>query len=160
VVGLPVPGEYRLWVFADLNGNRSFEPESDILSPVDTTFALTTRAPVSRGVSVSVANPRAPGRVRGTVLDSLGIEKGELAVMAVAVDDSLRRITTRVDDQRHYELSLAPGAWRLRAWRDLDRSRDWQRDREPGSAERRVDVAAAAEILGVDLVLEPLPGER
>ena len=28
VAGLAVPGRYRLWAFADLNGNRSFEPEA------------------------------------------------------------------------------------------------------------------------------------
>jgi len=158
VVGLTVPGRYRLWAFADLNANRSFEPQSDILAPVDTVFNLTAEAPVARGFSATVLNPRSPGHVRGTVLDSLGIERGALTVMAVAVDDSLRRVTAIVDDQRHYDLSLAAGAWRVRAWRDLDRNRTWQRETEPASAERRVEVTAASEVLGVDLVLERAPG--
>jgi hypothetical protein len=158
VVGLPVPGRYRVWVFADLNGNRSFEPQSDILAPVDTVFALTPEAPVARGFSATVLNPRSPGSVRGAVLDSLGIEQGTLTVMAVAVDDSLRRVSAIVDEKHHYELSLAAGAWRVRAWRDLDRNRAWQRGTEPASPERRVDVAAASEVLDVDLVLERAPG--
>jgi hypothetical protein len=158
VVGLPVPGRYRLWVFADLNGNRSFEPQSDILAPVDTVFTLSTEAPIASGLSVTVLNPRSPGRVRGTVLDSLGIEQGALTVMAVAADDSLRHIATAVDDQRHYEMPLAAGVWRMRAWRDLDRNHTWQRDREPASAERRVEVAPASEVVDVDLVLVRSPG--
>lgn len=158
VVGLPVPGRYRLWVFADLNGNRSFEPQSDILAPVDTVFALAPGAPIARGFSVTVLNPRSPGRVRGTVLDSLGIERGVLTVMAVAADDSLRQVSAVVDDQRHYELPLPAGVWRVRAWRDLDRSRTWQRDSEPASAARRVEVVPASEIMDVDLVLERTPG--
>lgn len=158
VVGLPVPGRYRLWVFADLNNNRSFEPQNDILAPVDTVFALTSGTPLAHGFSVTVLNPRSPGRVRGAVLDSLAIDQGVLAVMAIAGDDSLRRITGTVDDQRHYELSLAAGTWRVRAWRDLDRNRAWQRGTEPASAERRIEVPPASEILDVDLVLERTPG--
>ncbi len=160
VVGLPVPGRYRLWVFADLNGNRSFEPESDILAPVDTVFALAPGAPAARGFMVTVVNPRSPGRVRGTVLDSLGFDRGALAVMAVAVDDSTRRVPGTVDDQSRFEVPLPAGAWLLRAWRDLDRSHTWQRDTEPASPTRRVDVEPAAEILDVTLVLERPPGGR
>lgn len=158
VVGLPVPGRYRLWVFADLNGNRSFEPQSDILAPVDTVFALSSEAPIASGLAVTVLNPRSPGRVRGTVLDSLGIEQGALSVIAVAADDSTRHVATAVDDQRHYEMPLAGGVWRIRAWRDLDRNHTWQRDREPASAERRVEVAPAGEVVDVDLVLVRAPG--
>jgi hypothetical protein len=154
VVGLPVPGRYRLWVFADLNGNRSFEPQTDILAAVDTVFALEPGAAIARGFSATVLNPRSPGRVHGTVLDSLGVERGALTVIAVAADDSLRHVSTLVDDQHHYELPLAAGVWRLRAWRDLDRNHEWQRATEPASAERRVEVAPASEVVGVDLVLQ------
>lgn len=158
VIGLPVPGRYRLWAFADLNNNRSFEPLTDVLAPMDTVFVLSPEAPRASGFSATVLNPRSPGGVRGTVLDSLGIERGALMVMAVADDDSLRRVAATVDDEHHYELSLAAGTWRLRAWRDLDRDRTWQRNTEPASSERRVDVAPATEILNVDLVLERAPG--
>jgi len=160
VVGLPVPGRYRLWVFADLNGNRSLEPDSDILTPIDTVFTLDPAAATARGFAVTVVNPRSPGKVRGAVLDSLRIERGTLAVMAVAADDSLRQINGTVDQESRYELSLPKGAWLVRAWRDLDRSRSWQRDTEPASAPRRVEVQPAAEILDIDLALEPAPGGR
>ncbi len=159
-MGLPVPGRYRLWVFADLNGNRSLEPESDILTPVDTVFTLETAAPAARGFAVTVVNPRSPGRVRGLVLDSLRIERGALAVMAVAADDSLRQVIGTVDPESRFELSLPKGVWFVRAWRDLDKSRSWQRESEPASAPRRVEVAPAAEFLNVILALEPAPGGR
>jgi hypothetical protein len=158
VVGLPVPGRYRLWVFADLNGNRSFEPESDILTPVDTVFALANEHPVARGVSITVSNPRSPGRIRGAVLDSLGIEQGALTVIAVAANDSLRHVSVLVNEQHHYELPLSAGVWQVRAWRDLDRNRTWQRGTEPASAARRVEVAPASDVVDIDFVLERTPG--
>lgn len=154
VVGLPVPGRYRLWVFADLNGNRSFEPDADILTPVDTVFALAAGAPVASGFSVTVVNPRSPGKVRGAVLDSLHIERGTLAIMAVAAEDSTRRVFGTVDTESKFEISLAAGTWLLRAWRDLDRDRDWQRDSEPASAPQRVEVHPAADIVDLTLTLE------
>lgn len=153
VVGLAAPGRYRLWVFADLNGNRSFEPASDILAPVDTVFALGKDTPVAGGFAVTVVNPRAPGMVRGAVLDSLLIDRGAIAVMAVASDDSTRRVLGTVDAEQRYELSLPAGTWWVRAWRDLDRNRGWQRDSEPASEAKSVEVRPAAEILDVDLVL-------
>lgn len=156
VVGLPVPGRYRLWVFADLNGNRSLEPDNDLLAPVDTVFTLAAATPVARGFEVTVVNPRSPGKVRGAVLDSLGIERGELAVMAVAADDSLRMVVGTVDPESRYEVSVPKGTWLVRAWRDLDRSHTWQRDTEPASAPRRVEVQAAGEVLDITLTLERL----
>ena len=160
VVGLPVPGRYRLWVFADLNGNRSLEPASDILAPIDTVFTLSPASPTARGFAVTVVNPRAPGKVRGAVLDSLRIERGALAVMAVSAADSLRQVVGPVDPESRFELSLPAGVWFLRAWRDLDRSRSWQRDLEPASPARRVEIQPASELLDVDLALEPAPGGR
>jgi Big-like domain-containing protein len=158
VVGLPVPGRYRLWVFADLNGNRSFEPESDILTPVDSVFTLAGDRPVARGLSVTVANPRSPGRIKGAVLDSLGIEKGELTVIAVAEQDSLKHVSVLVNDQHHYELPLSAGVWLVRAWRDLDHSHTWQRGTEPASVARRVEVVPASDVVDIDFVLVRAPG--
>jgi hypothetical protein len=157
VVGLPVPARYRLWVFADLNGNRSLEPATDILAPIDTVFALTAQQPVAKGFSVTVTNPRAPGRVRGAVLDSLAIARGVLSVMATSVEDSTRRMVVGVDGEAHYDLSLAAGTWRIRAWRDLDRSRSWQSETEPASPVRELEVKAASDIIDITLVLQRPP---
>jgi hypothetical protein len=160
VVGLHVPGRYRLWAFADLNVNRSFEPSTDVLSPIDTTFDLTRAHPVASGFLTTVVNPAAAGRVSGAVLDSLGDSQGTILVFAVAAEDSARRVSSQADRDGKFELLLAPGAWRLRAWRDLDRDRIWRRDREPASPERRIDVPPAGEVPDVQLVLERPSGER
>jgi hypothetical protein len=157
VVGLPVPGRYRLWVFADLNNNRSFEPGSDILTPVDTVFTLAKDTPVASGFVVTVVNPRSPGKVRGLVLDSLHIERGVLAVMATSAADSTRRVMGTVDREGKFEISLTAGTWTVRAWRDLDRNREWQRDSEPASQPYRAEVQAAADIVDVTLTLVPAP---
>ena len=157
IVGLPVPGRYRLWVFADLNGNRSFEPQTDILAPVDTAFTLSSERPEAKGFVATVVNARAPGSVKGTVLDSLGVAGGALAVTAVAADDSLNRVPGTVDDQAAFELQLPAGTWLVRAWRDLDRNRNWQRGAEPASRLLRIEVKAADEIKDVTLVLERRP---
>jgi hypothetical protein len=157
VVGLPVPASYRLWVFADLNNNRSFEPATDILAPVDTVFALTAGQPGARGFGVTVVNPRSPGHVRGAVLDSLGISRGALTVMAISATDSLKRTLTGVDNDAKFDLSLTAGTWRIRAWRDLDRDRSWQRETEPASPARELAVEAAAEIVDITLVLQRPP---
>jgi hypothetical protein len=159
LVGLPVPGRYRLWVFADLNGNRSFEPDDDILAPTDTTFDLAAGHVAARGFVVTVLNPRAPGRVRGAVLDSLRIEGGSLAVVAVATNDSLHFIPGIVDDRNGFDLQLPAGGWKLRAWRDLDRNRSWEPEREPASDPHPVEVTAATDVVGVTLVLRR-PGPR
>src|SRR5499427_7678554 len=71
VTGLHVPGRYRVWAFADLNHNHSFEPGQDLLVPADTTLALTVENPVATGLRLKVVNPKAPGHIKGTVLDSL-----------------------------------------------------------------------------------------
>jgi Bacterial Ig-like domain len=157
VIGLPVPARFRLWVFADLNGNRSFEPQTDILAPADTVIELTSDRPIASELKVHVVNPRAPGKVRGTVLDSLGIRGGPLELVAQSDADSLQRRAATVDEQGRFELELPAGVWWLRAFRDLDGNRAWLREREPASALRRVDISPAGEVIGVTLLLERPP---
>ena len=84
----------------------------------------------------------------------MSLERGMLAVVAVAAEDSTRQVVGTVNAESRYELSLPKGAWWVRAWRDLDRNRAWQRETEPASPARRVEVEPAAEVLDVDLVLE------
>jgi Big-like domain-containing protein len=153
IVGLEVPAKYRLWAFADLNRNRSYEPPTDLLVAADTTLALDRAEPMARGLELIVVNPRAPGRVRGTVLDSLAIASGNVAVIAVS-PDSVHRVQATMGEQLAFDVSLAAGMWRLRAFRDLDRDGQWQPTTEPASDELEISVAPAADIVEVQLVLK------
>lgn len=154
VAGLAVPGRYRLWAFADLDGNRSYEPARDILYPVDTTFALERARPRAEGLSLKVINTRAPARVKGAVLDTLGITEGIVRVYAVADTDSTRRVITDVEAQGGFVLELQPGLWWVRAFRDRDRNRLWKRDEEPASEALGIRVEPADDIKDVVLVLQ------
>jgi hypothetical protein len=151
ITGLPVPGSYRLWGFADLNRNRSFEPQTDVLAPADTTIQLLPSAPAARGLVLHMTNPRAPGRVRGTVIDSTGDTLGVVRVFAISTLDTTRRILVDADDRGAFEFKLAAGPWRLFAFRDDDRNRAWRMDVEPASEFVPVDVPAAGDV--ADLVL-------
>ena len=51
-----------IWGFADLNRNRSFEPEADVLAAADTVIELTPAQPVVAGLLLHMVNPRAPAR--------------------------------------------------------------------------------------------------
>jgi hypothetical protein len=154
IPGLAAPGTYRVWAFADLNRNRSFEPLIDVLAPSDTTITLTAGSPTLTGLRFTIVNPRAPGRVRGTVLDSLADSVGVLRILATSQDDSTRRLLFEAETDGTYRFEIAAGAWILRAFRDLDRNRSWQRDEEPASAAQPVRVEPAGELTDVRLVLE------
>jgi hypothetical protein len=158
VTGLPVPGRYRLWAFADLNANRSFEPQTDVLAAVDTVFNLTADRPSASGLSLSVVNPRAPGRVRGAVLDSLNDSLGVVRIMVSAPPDTVRVLQFDVDAQGAFDFRLTAGTYRVRAYRDLDRNHGWQPDREPASDALTVVVPAAGDVLGVRPVLRRAKG--
>lgn len=140
ITGLAVPGRYRLWAFADLNQNHSFEPEKDLLVPADTTLELTAGRAAALGVQVRVVNPRAPGQVKGTVLDSLGDTRGTLRLIVLSLSDTTRRVLYELDPSGAYDFKWEPGEYQVRAFRDLDRNKMWKRDEEPASDEIRVKV--------------------
>jgi hypothetical protein len=140
VTGLKVPGRYKIWAFADLNRNHSFEPGQDLLVPADTTLELTVAKPVSSGLKLRVVNPKAPGHVKGTVLDSLKDDRGILRLISISVRDSTRRLLYDVDPSGGYDFSWDPGTYRVRAFRDLDKNKSWKRDEEPASEETMVTV--------------------
>jgi hypothetical protein len=160
VAGLAVPGRYRLWAFADLDGNRSYEPSRDILYPVDTTFALVPAEPRAEGLTLRVINPRAPARIKGAVLDSLQITEGTVRVFAVSDSDSTRRVITDLQSEGGFVLELEPGLWWIRAFRDLDKNRVWKRDEEPASEVLGIHVQPADDIKDVVLVLQRPRGVR
>jgi hypothetical protein len=157
VLGLHAPASYRLWVFADLNANRSFEPATDLLVESDTTLTLTAAAPVIDSLVLRVVNPRAPAHVKGTVLDSLAEREGNVMVIAIADSDSTVRVVTPITDQREFTLELRPGKWSIRAFRDLDKNR-FPDPLESQSLPLQVQLAPAAEQSGVVLVLQRARG--
>jgi len=157
VLGLHEPASFRLWVFADLNANRSFEPATDLLVESDTTLNLTAAAPVIDSLVIRVVNPRAPAHVKGTVLDSLAEREGNVMVIAIADSDSTVRVITPVTDQREFHLELPPGKWAIRAFRDLDKNR-YPDPPESQSMPLHVVLEPAAEQSDVVLVLERTRG--
>lgn len=156
IAGLTVPARYRIWAFADLNRNRSFEPNSDLLAAADTVFDLTTANPVAQSI-VRVVNPRAPGRVRGGVIDSLGDDSGTLRLIAVADRDTSRRVTYELDERGGIDLKLDPGWYVLRAFRDLNGNKSWQSDAEAASEPERVRVDPAGDVQNLQFVLRRPP---
>ena len=157
IPGLAVPRSYRLWVFADLNGNRSFEPATEVLTPIDSTIHLTPETPRVTKLAFRVVNPRAPARVKGTVIDSLRDREGTVIVMAVSDSDTTRRVTTGVLPTGAFDFQLDPGDWTLRAFKDLDRNRQWNPAREPSSPAHRFRLEPAEVRENVRLELVPAP---
>jgi hypothetical protein len=108
---------------------------------------------VASRLLLTVTNPRAPGRLKGAVIDSLGDSLGIVRVMAVADTDSTRRVVTDVDAKSGFDFQVPPGRWRLMAFRDLDKNKQWRSDTEPGSGSLPIDVEPAAVIDNLVLVL-------
>lgn len=155
VSGLHVPTGYRVWTFADLNNNRSFEPATDLLAPIDTVLSLTAENPVASGLQLRVVNPRAPTRVKGTVLDSLVLRDGDLLISAVADTDTTRRVLASTNERLEFDFQLEPGVWTVRAFRDADRNRVWDPARESSSDPLPVHAEPAGEVFDVVLILKP-----
>ncbi len=158
ISGLEVPRKLRLWGFADLNRNHSFEPQADVLAPADTTITLDAATPSVSGLVLRMVNPRAPGRVRGAVIDSTGDTLGVIRVVAISVADTTVRILQDADDKATFDLKLAAGEWLLRAFRDDDRNKAWRTDVEPASPIERLKVDPGADLQGVRLRLVRLFG--
>lgn len=158
ISGLPVPRRYQLWGFADLNRNRSFEPQVDVLAPADTTLELSDGEPSVQGLVLHMVNPRAPGRVRGAVIDSTGDTLGVVRIVATAEIDTTTRLLSDVDDKGAFDLKLQAGVWLLRAFRDDDRNRAWRSDVEPASPIERLRVSPGADIQNLRLRLVRLFG--
>ena len=160
IPGLLAPGRYRLWAFADLNENRSFEPDRDVLAAADTLIELTADRPLATGLAIRVTNPRATARLAGAVLDTLGDSLGVVRVIAHSERDTMRRILVDVGSENGFEFQLEAGPWSLQAWRDLDRDKLWDLDEEPASDALLVELGPADEQKGVVLVLLRPPGVR
>jgi hypothetical protein len=137
----------------DLNANRSFEPQADVLAAAETTLVLDPSNPAIEDLALVVRNPRAPGRVRGAVLDSLGDSLGVVRVIATSERDSTRRESDDAGEGLAFDLQLAAGPWRLIAYRDLDKNRHWDEALEPGSEPLLLEVVPADDVHDLVLVL-------
>ncbi|HTR97901.1 MAG TPA: Ig-like domain-containing protein [Candidatus Acidoferrales bacterium] len=156
--GLSVPGRWRVWGFADLNHNRSFEPNVDLLVAADTTLDLTSEQPVATGIRLHMVNPKAPGRFAGVVIDSVSDGTGICRLIVAGVTDTTRRVVYEVPENNSFDFKWDPGTYRVRAFRDLDRNRVWKRDTEPASEEVLVHIEPGGEITGFEFVLaRPVP---
>ncbi len=152
IAGLSL-GRWRLWGFADLNGNRSFEPAADLLVPLDTTIVLTAEHPVAEGIRLRMVNPRAPGRFAGSLVDSVSDRTGPARLIVTSVADTAKRVVWAVPENLSFDFQWEPGEYRVRAYRDIDGDRAWKRDTEPASEEVRVTIEPGADISGVVFVL-------
>jgi hypothetical protein len=154
--GLAVPGRYKLWAFADLNHNHSFESAVDVLSAVDTVIDLTPDHPRITDLKTVVVNPHANGRVKGAVIDSTADSVGVVRVIAEGRDDSTLVITSDAAADGTFDIELRPGRWWVRAYRDVDHDRVWQADRERASERTAVTIEPAADVVDVKLRLRPI----
>ncbi len=154
IAGLRVPARWRIWSFADLNGNRSFEPDVDLLAPADSVYELTRAAPEAKGLLLHVVNPRAPGRVAGrVVVEGAADSTVKRRVWAVADRDSTRAQTFEVRADDTFDIPLPNGGWRLRAFLDQNRDERWQAASEPASDPLRVEVPPADQVKDLTLRL-------
>lgn len=134
------PGRYRVWAFADLNRNRSFEPGSDVLAPAETTLTVTPEVPVAAGLLLKVVNPKAPGRFQGAIQDSVSGDPGQLRLIVTSERDTTRKLLYDVPERGGFDFKFDPGIYFVRAFRDLDRNKAWKRDTEPASSEIRITI--------------------
>jgi len=153
VDGLPVPGHYRLWAFADLDLNRSFDPDRDVLAAIDTVIDLAADRPVAGPIHLRLVNPRAPGTIRGTVTDSLADSTGAVRVLAVNERDTTLVGLVEPGKDGAFELSLKPGAWTVRVFLDENKDREWDPRSEPASEPVRIELLPADVTKDVKLVL-------
>jgi predicted small lipoprotein YifL len=153
VSGLAVPAKWRVWGFADLNRNRSFEPASDLLVALDSTLDLNEQHPVASGLVLHMLNPAAPGRFAGTVLDSVTDQTGPLRLIVTTLPDTTRRVVYEVPSSGSFDFQWDPARYRVRAYRDTDGNRGWKRDTEPASEEIEVTIRPGGEITDAKFVL-------
>jgi hypothetical protein len=161
VTGLRVPGRWRLWAFADLNANRSFEPATDLLVAVDTVLVLTPEAPVASGLTVVVVNPRAPAHLSGRVtIEGRPDSTMSVRVWAVAEGDSTKPLSIEVRGDDSWSAPVTGGVWRLRPFLDRNHDARWQPNVDLSGEVVRVEVPPAGDVKNVALKLVVPPATR
>jgi hypothetical protein len=152
VAGIP-PGVWKVWTFVDLNRNRSYEPDQDLLVPADSAITLTAAQPVKSGLVFKVVNPKAPGRFAGSVLDSVSDGSGVTRLIVASLSDTTRRLLYDIPANGSFDFKFDPGPYHIRAFRDLDRNKSWKRDSEPASSEILVTITPGGDLHEVLFVL-------
>ncbi len=152
ISGVAAPATWRIWAFADLNHNRSFEPATDLLASSDTTITLTAAEPIARDLFVRMINPRAPGRFAGSVVDTLNDSLGALRLYVIPMADTTSKTLYEII-ATGFDFRWEPGTYRVRAFRDLDRNKAWKRDTEPASEELLVVLTPGGEVVGTVFVM-------
>jgi hypothetical protein len=153
ISGLETGTTWRVWAFADLNRNRSFEPDADLLVPADSVVTLTDADPVVKGIRLKLVNQRAPGRFAGTVTDTVSDLTGSMRLIVTSEADTTRRLLYEVPESGSFDFRWDPGLYRVRAFRDMDRNKIWKRDTEPASTEIVVRIQPGGEITNAAFVL-------
>lgn len=153
IAGLETGTPWRVWAFADLNHNRSYEPGVDLLEQADSVVTLTEERPVATGIRFKLVNARAPGRFAGVVTDTVSDQSGSLRLIVTSEADTARRVLYEVPSTGSFDLRWDPGLYRVRAFRDMDRNRIWKRDTEPASDEIQVRITPGGEVMGAAFLL-------
>lgn len=160
IAGLETGTPWRIWTFADLNHNRSFEPGQDLLEAADSSITLTDAKPAVAGIRLKLINEKAPGRFIGVVTDTISDGSGSLRLIVTSVADTTRRVLYEIPASGSFDLRWDPGLYRVRAFRDTDRNRIWERKSEPASLEIEVRITPGAEVKGATFLLFMHPAEE
>jgi len=160
VSGLETGRPWRIWAFADLNHNRSFEPGQDLLEAADSSFTPTDAKPAVTGIRLKLINEKAPGRFIGVVTDTVSDGSGALRLIVTSVADTTHRVLYEIPASGSFDLRWDPGLYRVRAFRDADRDRIWERKTEPASLEVEVRITPGAEVKGATFLLFMHPVEE
>ncbi len=71
-IGLKAGRRYRVMAHFDPNHDREFDRDTDFLAAYPDTLWLDPTRPLVSGVAIDYRDPRAPGSIAGTVIDSTG----------------------------------------------------------------------------------------
>ncbi len=162
--GLP-DGGFTIAAFADRNGNRAFDPDRDLLGVACDPVSVRGGEPVA-AIQLWVGDSDERPTLRGTVTDSAWA--AARAARDSTAADSLRRTplwvlldgdsarTVRVDSLGVFRVAdVAPGRYRVRAFRDLDGDSAWTAGHEPATDSVVVCLGWGADVAGVSLGFPP-----
>ncbi|HVP37933.1 MAG TPA: Ig-like domain-containing protein [Candidatus Saccharimonadales bacterium] len=117
ILGLPLGPTFSAHVFADLNHNRSYDPESEYLLHLEHRVHLTDSAAVDTTLAARYVDPKLPASLAGRMDTSLVHPAGRIRVECPA--DSTATQTLVPDPRGAFLLRLAPpGKYRIYWFQD------------------------------------------